>query len=152
MYIELLDLVEEADEVSLVPKRRRSVDPSAASDPQPLLVKEESPSTIMEGVLGELAPQKEVVESESGAENEAVKTQSFAFDTGREDELDRGTNRASANGGRAGGGSSCRGEGGHCPRGVFSSKISPPIESVYQTPPMTKTSPSRLLGSTSDLS
>lgn len=44
-FIELLDPVGEAeeDEASVTPRSRKSIDPRAANDPQPLLVEEEPP-------------------------------------------------------------------------------------------------------------
>lgn len=67
------------------PKEMEIDRPSAASDPQPPLVEEESPSAVMAGVFGELAARDEVVESEPRVEGEAMETQSFAFDAEREE-------------------------------------------------------------------
>lgn len=49
-----------------------------------MILIEEPPSTVVAGVLDDLAPREEVVESKSGAEG--MDTQSFAFDVGREEE------------------------------------------------------------------
>lgn len=79
--IEMHDPVMEAEEADtpLVSMRRKTVKPPAASGPQPPSVEEESPSTIVAKVLGDLAPREEVTKSHSGADGEAGDTQSFAF-------------------------------------------------------------------------
>lgn len=73
-FIELLDPVGEGEreEASLVLRRRKSIDPPTTNDPRPPLIEEESPLTVVAGVFVELAPQEEVVESDSGAGFEAM--------------------------------------------------------------------------------
>lgn len=48
---------------------------------------EQSQSLVVAGNLGELVPQEEVVESDSGADDEPAKVQSFDFEVNKEREL-----------------------------------------------------------------
>lgn len=87
-YIEMHDPAEEVEEkdVLVASRRRRTVDPPAADESQPLIVEEASRSVIVEGVLGDLEP-AETIESQPGAEGEIGDTKSFAFDTREDEEL-----------------------------------------------------------------
>lgn len=48
---------------------------------------EQSQSLVVVGNLGELVPQEEVVESDSGADDEPAEVQSFDFEVNKEREL-----------------------------------------------------------------
>lgn len=86
--VDMQDLTGEAEEekASLIARRRKKVNPPTTNEPEPPSVEEASPSVVVREVLADLAPLEEVVESHSGAEGEAVDTQSFAFDARREEE------------------------------------------------------------------